>query len=131
MLKWVESFNKTVSRRTYLQSCQHTEPDTQGDGNVPVLRLGHSHRLLQSQPLLYVQTLNSILKKNMRRATSETQANAVGYQVFNSGTHRQRRIEHCLAVPSHLSFNSAGAHNVNCWLRDMDNYLELHFFQPQ
>ena len=83
MLKWVESFNKTVSRRTYLQSCQHTEPDTQGDGNVPVLRLGHSHRLLQSQPLLIVQSFNSDRKETMRRATSETQANAVGYLVFN------------------------------------------------
>jgi hypothetical protein len=79
MLKWVESFNKTVSRRTYLQSCQHTEPDTQGDGNVPVLRLGHSHRLLQSQPLLTVQQFNPLHKENMRRAASEAQANEVGY----------------------------------------------------
>ena len=83
MLKWVESFNKTVSRRTYLQSCQHTEPDTQGDGNVPVLRLGHSHRLLQSQPLLTVQHFNSSHKDKMRRAASETLANAVGFKLLN------------------------------------------------
>jgi hypothetical protein len=79
MLKWVESFNKTVSRRTYLQSCQHTEPDTHGDGNVPVLRLGHSHRLLQSQSLLNVQHFNTSQQEKMRRAASEMQANAVGY----------------------------------------------------